>query len=184
MITPLDNDFALSAIYLSGIRSPGVVTLSGHDRPKNWDIQKAKGSTGSSTVLNGDEAAQFEATFSLAYDEAVYDGTDDFTLWEEFQRLIESTTAGPKPFALPVYHPDLARNHITQVTNGGVGGMLYDGRGGATVKVKFLEFLPPKSKPAAKPTAKASSPAKPSKPDPNAAAKAELAALLAKAREP
>lgn len=182
-ITPLDNDFALSAVYLGGVRSPGVVTLSGHDREPKWDIQAAYGSTGASTVLHDHSPpVQFEASFYLAEDGEITDGSDDFSQWESFQRLIESTTAKPKPTALPIYHPDLARNGITYVSNAGIGGMVHDGKGGATVKVKFLEFRPPKPRPATKPIAKPAN--TPTKPDPNASAKAELAALLAKAREP
>lgn len=175
-------------IVLGNMRSPGTCTLSGHDRTKNWDIKAAKGLAGASSSLNGDDVGQFDVEFYLA-DQA------DFDAWDDFQRLIESTTNGPKPFALPIYHPDLARNHFTEVTNGGVGGVRHDGRGGRLVKVKFLEYKPPKPKPIAKATAKPGGkvatggggefgPPPPPKPDPNADAKRELAALLEEARRP
>ncbi len=194
---PYLYDEEYSVIYLGNTPSPGKVTLSGHDRFKKWDIKEAKGQAGASSTLNGDPVGQFEATFELAADELDEDGLDDFDRWEDFQRLIESTTSGPTPIALPVYHPDLARNHFTEVTNGGVGGMVHDGRGGATIKVKFLEYKPAKPKPAAKAVAKpGATPAAagggagagggvaPQKPDPNAAKKRELADLLNKAKQP
>jgi hypothetical protein len=95
-------------------------------------------------------------------------------------------TAGPKPFALPVYHPDMARDKITEVTNGGIGETTHDGKGGVSHFVDFLEFRPPKPKPAAKPGAKGAgkTAGKSAKPDPNAAAKAELRALVAEAKAP
>ena len=70
-----------------------------------------------------------------------------------------------------------------------MGGLVHDGNGGATVTVKFIEYKPPKPKPAAVAKAKpgggkAAAPGKPAKPDPNAAAKAELAQLTALARQP
>jgi len=183
MATPYDLDDELSVIVLGTARSPGKVTLSGHDRAKQWDVKGAKGSTGASSALEGDPIGSFEATFELAGDDV--DGRTDFDEWEDFQRLIESTTSGPKPVALPVYHPDLARNRFTEVVNGGIGGMIHDGKGGAIVKVKFLEYKPPKPKPAAKAQPKpgasgaaSTATSKPSKPDPNAARKQELNRLL------
>lgn len=192
---PYDLDEDYSTIVLGTARSPGVVTLSGHDRPKNWDVQAAKGTTGASSSLNGDRIGTFKATFYLCDDAPDPDSEEllnDFERWERFQFLIEAMTAGPEPVALPIYHPDLARNHITEVTNGGVSGMVHDGKGGATVTVTFIEFKPPKPKKSSKATAKPSSsvpgggaafgPPPPPKVDPNAAAKAELDALLAEAK--
>ncbi len=188
---PFWFDEEFSKIILGTAFSPGVVTLSGHDRNQNWDIKAAKGQTGASTTLNGAPIGQFQASFYLAADSLDDDGLDDFDRWDDFQRLIESTTAGPKPIALPIYHPDLARNNFTEVVNGGIGGMIHDGRGGATVQVKFLEYKPAKPKAAAKASAKpggkaaiGSNGAGQQKPDPNAAAKRELAALVAEAKKP
>lgn len=189
-MTPYEQADDLDFIVLGNLYpSPGLVTLSGHDRYKNWDIQAAKGTTGASSQLNGDPIGQFTATFYLAHDRFNEDGTNDFDLWEDFQRLIESMTAGPTPTALPIYHPALARNRFTEVSSGGISGMTYDGKGGATVSVKFIEYKPPKPKAAAGAKAKpagSGSPgaAKATKPDPNAKAKAELAALVAEARAP
>ncbi len=178
----LDVD-PLDYILLGTTQSPGVVVLSGHDRKKDWDVQGAKGQTGATTNLNGDPIGQFQAEFYLADDE-------DFAAWESFQRLIESTTNGPKPVALPIYHPDLARNRFTEVVSGGVSGVLHDGRGGRIVQVTFLEYRPPKPKPAAKAAAKpgqtyaTTDEGRRTPPDPNAEAKRELAGLVDEARRP
>jgi hypothetical protein len=184
--TPLERGDDLDFIVLGITPSPGKVVLSGHDRWKNWDIQKAKGTTGATSKLNGDDVGTFTATFFLAEDDLSAPADEnDFDRWEEFQRLIESMTAGPTPVALPIYHPDLARNKFTEVSSGGVGGMVYDGKGGASVVVKFVEYKPPKPKPAAGAKAKPGGTAgAQTKPDPNAAAKAELAALVAEAKKP
>lgn len=185
-MVPFFHDELFSKLLLGTVKSPGKVVLSGHERNPKWDVQAAKGSTGASTTLNDpNPVGSFTATFYLSAENE--DGGNDFELWDEFQKLIESTTQGTKPFALPIYHPDLARNRYTNVTNAGVGGMLHDGQGGASVAVKFQEYRPAKPKPAAKPTAKGASStpgkgANSAKPDPNAKAKAELAALLAEAK--
>jgi hypothetical protein len=183
-IIDLDVD-PLDYLLLGSAQSPGTVVLSGHDRVKDWNVAAAKGQTGASSSLNGDPIGKFQAEFYLADDE-------DLAGWEDFQRLIESTTNGPTPVALPIYHPDLARNKFTEVVNGGIGGMLHDGRGGRIVQVTFLEYRPPKPKPSAKAKAK---PAQtyantdeggrsPPPEDPNAAAKRELAGLVDEARRP
>lgn len=185
---PYDFDGLYSKIELGNMQSPGVVTLSGHDRIKKWDVKSAKGQQGASTALNGDDPGKFQAEFYLVSDDTIEgeNGATDFDLWSVFQRLIESTTNGPKPVALPIYHPDLALNGFTEVTNGGVGGLIHDGKGGARVKVTFIEYKPAKPKTPAKATSKPGSTAngKANAPDPNAAAKAELAALLAEAKKP
>lgn len=186
-MNPYENPEQYTSIVLGGVRSPGVVTLFGHDRREEWDIKKAKGQDGASCSLNGKPISKFKASFYLLKDYA--SGVDDFVLWDEFQRLIETTTNGPKPVALPVYHPDLARLGFTEVVKGNVGGMMHDGKGGATVDVEFLEYKPAKPKPpktaSSKPgTTGAGGQYGPPPPDPNAAAKAELAALLEQAQQP
>lgn len=175
-----DHEDLYNAIVLGTARSPGVVKLSGHDREKQWDIQKAKGQTGATSQLQGDPIGQFTATFTLAEPE-------DFERWERFQFLLEQLTSGPKPIALPIYHPLLALNGFTEVSGAGIGGMVYDDLGRATVAVKFIEYRPPKPKPPKKAQAETGvriGTTTVEKPDPNAAAKAELAALLEEARRP
>jgi hypothetical protein len=188
---PHDNP-DLYKFKLGGKTWIGEVALSGHDRNQSWDIQPAKGQDGASSSRSGEPIGQFEATFYIT--NGPDSPIDEFAAWDEYQALIESTTAGTTPIALPVYHPDLARNRFTAVVNGGVGGMQHDGLGGASVKVKFLEHRPPRKKPVAKAKAKgAAAGAAPGtaaaksareRPDPNAAAKRELAALRAQARAP
>ncbi|MBK8997684.1 MAG: hypothetical protein IPM35_18300 [Myxococcales bacterium] len=182
---PFQHPELYSAVKLGGVRSPGVVTLSGHDRNQDWEIKAAKGQEGASTSRNGEKIAEFTATFYLC-DLSIGGAPSDLDRWDDFQRLIESTTAGPSPVALPIEHPDLARNRINQVVNGGVGGMVHDGKGGATVAVKFIEYRPPKKKASGKPKPKATSSSTTDDAakkiadivnDPNASAKAQLAAL-------
>lgn len=188
-VTPANYPDLFAAIILGTRRSPGVVTLSGHDRMKNWDIQAAKGQQGETSQLNGDKLGEFQASFYLTGDTDDERGSNDFIEWDSFQALIESTTSGPAPVALPIYHPDLVRNGFTEVVNAGIGGMIRDDRGGATVQVKFREHRPPKPKPPAtakvKPSSGTAKPGEPPpKPDPNADAKRELAGLLDEAKKP
>jgi hypothetical protein len=182
---PYDEE--LDTHTLGTTRSPGVVIFSGHDRVKNWNIKQAKGKTGASTSLEGDKPLSFKARYYLAGDLVPPGQQDVFEQWDAFQRLIEAMTSCPIPFALPIFHPDLARNHITEVSNGGVGGRVHDGKGGCYHEVTYQEYKPAKKKASASPTAKAASSTAggpKTKPDPNAAAKAELAAIVAECKKP
>lgn len=188
-----------SYIVLGGVRSPGVIPpggITGHDREKNWQVQNAKGQHGASMTLDGDNPGQFQITFYLTDEEPESGDPSDLALWDDFQKLIESTTPkGGKPSALPIEHPDLARNHFTSVVEGMVGGCIHDGKGGRTYQVKFREFIPPKPKPVQKPApASSSSYAADSANDvqgtgtrdndPNQAAKDQLAELTNQAQQP
>jgi hypothetical protein len=188
MSSPDDDPVGYSTIVLGTMRSPGTCTLSKHDRKKNWDVQKAKGSTGASSQLNGDDIGTFDATFYLVDDGSAEPGQGQFDQWDQFEKLVRSLTDASKPIALTVYHPDLARQGFTEVSNAGVGGFNRDGKGGATITVSFIEYKPPKKKPAAKAQAKKGGSRGGNSSilaeDPNAAAKRELAALVDEAKKP
>ena len=162
--TPLtDEELFNSIIFPGGVLSPGVVTLSGHDREIDWDVKVGPGTTGGTTTLKAQKLADFTATFYLADD-------DDFQAWPAFKTLLMTSIKG-KGKGLDVYHPDLERNDIKSVVLKGIGGTVHDKKGGQTIAVKLLEYRPPKPinvSPVGSAAAKA---------DPNAAAKAELAAL-------
>lgn len=186
MPNPIDDESLYDAIVLAGTRSPGLVTLSGHDRVQKWDIKSADGAGGASTTHKGEEVAQFTASFYLVKDPVL--GLDEFAEWETFAALIRSMLpAAGGVRAFDVYHPDLAANDIKAVQQASVGGMTHDGKGGATVVVKFLEYRPAKPKGG---TAKGSRSGSSTRTgvttlnDPNADLKAQIAALTAQARTP
>lgn len=183
-ILPAFADDLFAGILLGTEFSPGVVTLSGHDDWENWKVQKAKGNVGATTKLQGKNVRQFQASFYLVQSSEDEPG-GDVTRWEEtFRPLIESTTNGPEPKALGIYHPDLAAAGITEVTSGGISAAKHDGVGGVTYVVRFLEYRPPKPKPPKKPDAIRQGVTTLEARDPNAEAKAQLRALVAQAKDP
>lgn len=178
-MNPINSPDAYNVIELAGRKSPGIVTLSGHDRNEKWDIKDADGSAGASTTYKGEQVAQFSASFYLVFDPT--QNLDEFASWETFAALIRSSLpAGGKPKALSIFHPDLAANDIKSVCKASIGGMAHDGKGGATVVVKFLEFRPPKKKSGTPTSSKTTT----AKPDPNADLKAQIDSLLAEAKRP
>lgn len=164
------------SLLAAGVRSPGKVTLSGHDRVIAWDVKEGPGQSGASMTRKGAKPVEFTATFYLVADEA--QGIDQVADWQAFQQVIESTVAGPKPKPVDIYHPDLAARGITSVVLSSLGGVVHDGKGGQTITVKLIEYFPPK--PAGGTAAGSRAKKKTAAPDPNAAAKAELAALTKK----
>jgi hypothetical protein len=176
MPNPIDHESLYDSIQLDGVRSPGFVTLSGHDRDQTWDVKEADGCGGARTTYKGEKIAQFSASFYLVKDPVL--GLDEFAEWDLFAAIVRSSLAqNGKPKALPIYHPDLSANEIKSVCQASISGMAHDGKGGATVVVKFLEYRPPRE-------GKAGLPVTANKVDPNADLKAEIPRLIAKAQEP
>lgn len=161
-------------IFVDFIFSPGVVKLSGHERGPEIETKAAKGSTGASNTAHGERIARFTATFTFAE-------LDEIELWESFVKVLESSYRGPKVKALPIFHPDLARQRITEAIVESIGPLEWDDRGGGRAEVKFTEYRPPKAKAVAK--ASGGQRTGTTTVDPNAAAKRELELLLAQAKK-
>jgi hypothetical protein len=179
MIDPRQFSEAFDFVVLGSVQSPGKVTLSGHERAQSWDTQKAKGQTGASSTYNGEDVGQFQASFYLA-------SPEEQLKWPAFKRVIESTTSGGSPKALPIYHPDLAENRFTEVCNAGIGGAIRDSQGGVTYQVKFIEYRPPKPKPSSTATPQpgaGTTDGVDTSYDPNREARRELASVLDEAAE-
>lgn len=180
---PYEFDDLLSTFVVGTTVCPGTVTFPGLSDPENWNVKKAKGSTGASTTLEGKDPRKFTSVIYLADDET----GEQFYIWDTFRAVVESTVVAGKPKAIQVYHPDLARAKITEASKDDIKGPVYDGKGGATYTIDWIEFRPPKPKPPARAVAQAagatSNPGRDTY-DPNAAAKAELEGLLAEARRP
>ncbi len=171
-VNPLDNPELFDALEIAGVRSPGKVELSGHDRKANWDVKTGKGIDGGSTTLNSIPAIEFSATFWLV-------NIEEFEAWPAFAKVVRDTiSASPK--GADVYHPDLAENDIKSVCQGTFGGRVHDGKGGQKYTIKFQEYRAPKKKTG---TGNVSGSGKVPKDDPNAAALAQLAALTKKYQE-
>lgn len=163
---PIDNEDLFDVLDLGGMKSPGVVKLSGHDSKVEWDIKEGSGQNGATMTRKGSKPVAFTASFFLAT-------LEEQALWPAFRDLINSTVAGKTPKALDIYHPDLAANGITSVVKGSIGGVVHDGSGGQTYAVSFQQYSPPKATggtPVGSTTKKAVV-------DPDAAALAQLAAL-------
>lgn len=144
MIAPGAAHDQWDRLIVGGKVAPGIVRLSGDGLKIGWDIQNATGTTGAVTKRINEPLKEFDAEFELS-DEPGPDGRTDFDDWDEFQAMLEATVQkGKKPRALDVYHPDLARVHITAATFGSAGLVMLDGKGGGRIKVHFLEFSPPK----------------------------------------
>lgn len=163
---PVNDPELFDAIELAGVRSPGVVTLSGHDDKVDWDVKAGSGQKGASMTRKGATPPEFKASFFLA------DG-EDIGAWPAFRDLINSTTTGTTK-ALDVYHPDLAEVGITAIVKATLHGVVHDGKGGQTRAVTFQVYAPPVAAGGSPSGSKAKK-----GPDPNQAALDELAALTA-----
>lgn len=167
MPNPVDDEDLYDAIELAGVRSPGVVTLSGHDRVIGWDVKKGPGQAGATTTRTSEDPAEVTCSFYLATRE-------DFEAWPDFLDLAQSSISGATPKALDTYHPDLDENGIRSFVLKKIGGVVHDKKGGQTRTLVFLEYKPPKPKGG---TPKGSKTSSAKVVDPNQAALDELAKL-------
>lgn len=148
-----DTPDLFDVITLAGVQSPGVVSLSGHERAVKWDRKEAGGQDGESTTRKGVEACEFTATFSLVIDPSI--GLDEEIMWREgFLPVLNATFNGTLPQAVDIYHPDLVDVGIKSVVVRKIGGLVRDGKGGSKVTVTFLEYRPAKKKATSKPKSK------------------------------
>lgn len=165
---------------LAGKISPGRCTVSNHDDKEDWHVQQGTGSTGATSTLWGKPIVQFDVTYELGDVDDETTGISDIEYWDNtFAPLIQSTVNQAKPKALPFFHPDVPATEVCKAT---IGGKSRQANGGVTVKVTYIVHRPPKPKKVAKATFTNSGSA--AKPDPNAAAKAQLAALVEEAKKP
>ncbi len=172
-----EHETLYDSIVLAGVTSPGTCKLSGHKRDEAWDVKDGDGQGGASVTRKGEKLCKFTAAFNLA-------DIADFSAWDDFLVLLKSCTAGKDPKALDIYHPDLAEIDVKSVVVESIGGKVHDGKGGATITVGFLEYRPAKPKGGSPKGSKSKDPKKAEAPDPNADAKAQLAALLSEAKRP
>lgn len=185
MTNPFTNEELYDKYTLAGEACPGIVTLEGLKKKNKWDIKDGDGQDGASTTRKGKVPAQWTAIHRLVYDPV--QGIDEFAEWDAFLPLLKSCTAGTEAKAYDFYHPDAERVDVSSAVVEFIGALKHDGRGGATVEVGFLEYAPPKAKASSSPNgSKANSPSGSNidRPDPNAAAKEELANLLKEAQAP
>jgi hypothetical protein len=137
-------------MLVGGVLTPGRVTISGHGQEVKWDIKAGDGQDGASTTRKGLNPNAFSTTFQLALD---WDHqVDEFAEWDRFLPILQSSFNSDTPNALTIYHPDLAELQITSAVVKKIGGKVHDGTGGATVKVDWLEYRPPKPKPPKSPS--------------------------------
>lgn len=195
VINAFDDAEFFDAVIVEDQISPGKVTITGHDWAEKWETKEQQGATGEVALHKGQEVRPFQLTFDLVLDPEDPEGESDFDRWQLFAELLRSSTSGPEPRALFIFHPDLASNMITSVVLVSIGGMIRsEDPGRAQVQVVLRPYDPARDKPvkpatagggsgsgSATPTAPGEAPPKP---DPNAAAKEELAQLLDAAEAP
>lgn len=169
VINPTDVPEAYDIFFLAGRASPGVCKLETAGRETGWDEQKAKGQDGATTVKNGSKLVKFTVTLTLWKD-----GQDDhFAAYETWKAVLDTPVKAKDPKALDCYHPVLAELNVRSCVvakRGALEPATGNMTGGATVKIEFLEFSPPKSAPSTAPDGSKNK----TNPDPNADVRADV----------
>jgi len=184
-MNPLDHPEQYDTIVLADQRSPGLCKLGGPMLDHGWQKQKPKGSSGAETIHNGDDLVEFTVELYLWRDERV----DHFAGWEAWRPLLRRPIAKGSPKALDVYHPQLAELGVTSVVCSKEGSLEPDGKGGARVRLTFLQYAPPVAASSGKPggsaaTAPGGAANAPKAPDPNQDLKDQIADLTEQFNRP
>ena len=143
-LTPFDSTELFDSIVFAGVRSPGVVKLSGFDREENLDVKESDGQKGATTTWKGEKCGSGTATFYCVTNDEI----DEVAAWDAFELLLWSTIppqSGAKPVAKDVYHPELERNHYTSLILRKMGRRQHDTNGGMTIAVELAEYYPAKA---------------------------------------
>ncbi len=136
------NPIQIPAIYeqlvVAGELSPGVCEVSGFARSWDWDVKKAKGSSGASATLQGEALAKGKVKFLLWEPE-------HFDQWATFRELLVRGQQQKKIEALDVLHPVLTDLGIFSLVVEDIGQLTKGSRGLYSITVSFLEYRPPKA---------------------------------------
>lgn len=184
-MNPVDNPKEYDFFVLAGQRSPGRARFSFPTLDEGWDKQEAKGGSGGGTVHNGAKLLEFDVELYLWKESWTTGSVDHFADWDAFQPLFKLPVAEGTSKALDIYHPQLDGLGITSVVVKSWTQPQPDDKGGATVKIKFLQYQPIPKKAGGSPSGSkangaggANGAAKdPAKADPNAALKQQVAEL-------
>jgi len=148
--SPFAFEWLWNKLYVADVLTPGRVKITGHAMEVKWDIKAGDGQDGASTTRKGLQPAAFTTTFQLALD--FEQNVDEFAEWDRFVPILQASFVPENPSALTIYHPDLATLQIVSAVVKKIHGLVHDGKGGATVKVDWLEYRPPRPKKAKSPT--------------------------------
>lgn len=143
-LSPFRNGDAWDKFVLGGVANPGVAKVT-PKREIGWDVKDATGQDGGSTTRKGQPIGEIEVEYYLVDDPI---NGNDFETWPAYEAIIWSTVSGDKPTPVDCEHPDCARLGFKSVALKTPGSMQPDGKGGSRVKFTFLEYKPPKPKPA------------------------------------
>ena len=134
-------------IVLDGVKSPGVVEISGAALKRKWDKRKGYGTTGGTLVYAGDDLSDFDATFTFwQWD----DGQKEE--WQAFAQAVlvkppaakGAKSVQPKAQRIEHWQVNDPPVSITSVVVSEVGQPdTKDETGIVTVKVKFSQYRAP-----------------------------------------
>lgn len=134
-VSLIDNAQDLDVIAVSGVNSPGLVTLSGFKRENKFDVKEGKGAFGSTTTYVGRPPAKGTLTFRAWTN-------DQFDAWNDFLPLFQYNPTKKSVTAVEVYHPLLADLEIHSVVATSVSAWENDGTLLWTRTIELLEYFP------------------------------------------
>lgn len=141
---PLENPSALDVLVVTGVASPGIVSLQGGERPYNWDVRYALGLQGAVIMYWG-----WKLSENIKFTFKFWEAAQITEFYTSFLPLLQYDVTKRRPKPVTVYHPILQANDITSVVTKEIGPLVDLGNQLWSVTVTFLEYRLPKRQKAA-----------------------------------
>jgi len=185
-LNPIDNPQEWDVVFVSGVRSPGIIkdgNLGEWKRTHDFDIKKGKGTLGATVTFTNKPPAEGTITFMLWT-------AAQFAAWDSFLPLLKYDPTKKTVTAVDIYHPALDAIDVSSVVCTKIGNVVHEGKQLYSITVDFLEYFPtPALSAVSTPNQTTGSPPPPGNtgdPPPNAATaeEKEISSLLAQATAP
>lgn len=132
LLTPGDYD----VISVAGVSSPGVVEVTGAERPYKWDTKEAAGAQGATITYRGWDLAKPKLKFRFWRADQISE------FYQSFVPLLQYDASKTSPKPVDCYHPALVASNIKSVVVTNLGQLTHEGAQLYSVTVDLLEYRP------------------------------------------
>jgi hypothetical protein len=146
MTSPFTHSDQWGSVVLGGRTVPGIiVSIDGAERPHEWLVQRAVGTSGSYTTWRGEKPAESIKLLIVATT------VEDFEAMKSFRKYLVPIK-GKRPPAFKVENEVINFNGITRVSIKLPGQPQEAGKGKWTWALEFIDFWPHIKAPIGKPS--------------------------------
>lgn len=135
---PVETPEFYDHLIIAGVETPGVVKIDGASRPYKWDVKEGKGTSGGTTTFQGAGVPKVKVTLTMWLPE-------HFAAWDDLRTALQASLSKAVT-ALDVLYPDLSELDIFSCVVEDIGQVKRVKQGDtlSTVDFSLIEYHPPK----------------------------------------